>query len=234
MSWLCHLTLPHLAPRSSSPVRPVPMLNDIKSIEPSLAPHLVDLRTCTSISQIQEHYAFEVHRHFVISTLCRPFVSSSRSSDLTENDRLHVLHQFQESLRRSVRAYVRLRSIAEHARRSWAFIHNGLTSILLLSLMRETRNLPETRVLQDELITSLSEGRGDPSSAADSASAARLPATLQKALQALKTLRALTDRDANVQESRFDNIGTGQPPASGTRPEIVVSGDEPGPMEQDK
>lgn len=234
MSWLCHLTLPHLDPRSSSSVQPVPMLNDIESIESSLAPHLVDLKTCTSISQIQEHYAFEVHRHFVISTLCRPFMSSNRSSNVTENDRLLVLHHFQESLRRSVRAYVRLRSIAEHARRSWAFIHNGLTSILLLSLMRETRNLPETRVLQDELITSLSEGKGDSGSAVDHASAARLPATLQKALQALKTLRALTDRDANMQESRVDNISTGQPPASGARPEIVVPGDEPGPMEQDK
>lgn len=233
MSWLCHLTLPHLAPRSSSTADPVPILNDIKSIEASLAPHLVDLRSSTSISQIQEHHAFEVHRHFVISTLCRPFISSRRSSDLTENERLHVLDQFRESLRRSVRAYVRLRSIAEHARRSWAFIHNGLTSILLLSLMRETRHLPETRILQDELITSLSEGKSDSGSAVDLVSAARLPATLQKALQALKTLRALTDHDVNIQESIVDP-SSGQPPNSGARPEIVVTGDEPGPMEQDK
>lgn len=235
MSWLCHVTLPNLAPRASSPVQPFPVLNDIKYIESSLAPHLHDLRTCTSISQIQEHYAFELHRHFVISTLCRPFMSSRRSSDLTGNDRLLVLDQFQESLRRSVRAYVRLRSITEHARRSWAFIHNGLTSILLLSLMRETRHLPETRVLQDELIASLSEGKSDSGSAASAepVSAGHLPATLQKALQALKTLRALTDRDANVQESRADDISTGQAPASAARPESVPR-DEPGPMEQDK
>lgn len=237
MSWLCHVTLPHLDSRASSPVQPFPVLNDIKYIESSLAPHLHDLRTCTSISQIQEHYAFELHRHFVISTLCRPFMSSRRSSDLTGNDRLHVLDQFQESLRRSVRAYVRLRSITEHARRSWAFIHNGLTSILLLSLMRETRHLPETRVLQDELIASLSEGKSDSGWSAASAepvSAGHLPATLQKALQALKTLRALTDRDANVQESRVDDTSTGQPPASAARPDFVPARDEPGPMEQDK
>lgn len=233
MSWLCHLTLPHLAPRSSAVVHPLPILNDINSIEAYLVPHLVDLGASTSISQIQEHYAFEVHRHFVISTLCRPFMSSTRLSDLTENDRLHVQNQFQESLRRSVRAYVRLRSITEHARRSWAFIHNGLTSILLLSLMRETRHLPETRTLQDELIASLSEGKSDSGSAAEPVSAARLPATLQKALQALKTLRALTDRDVSMQESRVDN-SSGQPSTSGARPEIVVSGDDPGPMEQDK
>lgn len=233
MSWLCHVTLPHLAPRASSPVQPFPVLSDIKCIESSLAPHLVDLTACRSISQIQEHYAFELHRHFVISTLCRPFMSSRRSSDLMENDRLHVLGQFQESLRRSVRAYVRLRSITEHARRSWAFIHNGLTSILLLSLMRETRHLPETRVLQDELIASLSEGKSDSTSTAEPVSAGHLPATLQKALQALKTLRALTDRDANMQESRVDDTSTGQPSASNARPDFVPR-DEPGPMEQDK
>lgn len=234
MSWLCHVTLPHLAPRATSPVQPVPIINDIKCIESSLAPHLVDLRTSKSVSQIQEHYAFELHRHFVISTLCRPFMSSRRSSDLTENDRLHVLDRFQESLRRSVRAYVRLRSITEHARRSWAFIHNGLTSILLLSLMRETRHLPETRVLQDELIASLSEAKSDSGSASDTVSTGHLPATLQKALQALKTLRALTDRDVNMQDSRVDDTDTGQPQASAAaRPEFVP-GDEPGPVEQDK
>lgn len=232
MNWLCHFTLPHLASRSSSSVQPFSILNDINSIESFLAPHLVDLKTSTSISHIQEHYAFELHRHFVISTLCRPYISSSRSSNLNEQDRLHVLGQFQESLRRSVRAYVRLRSIAGHARRSWAFIHNGLTSILLLSLMRETRYLPETRFLQDELIASLSDEKSNSGSAAVPVSAGHLSGTLQKALQALKTLRALTDRDENTQESRVDT-STGQPPASGARPE-PVSGDDPGPMEQDK
>lgn len=232
MSWLCHLTLPHLAPRSGSPAQPVPILNSIKSIKSSLAPHLIDLGASTSISQIQEHYAFELHQNFVISTLCRPFMSSSRSPVLTETDRSHVLGQFQESLRRSVRAYVRLRSITEHARRSWAFIHNGLTSILLLSLMRESRHLPETRVLQDELIASLSEGGSDTRAAAGPVPAGHLPATLQKALQALKTLRALTDRDVDVQEARADT-NTAQPPGSSGGADLAP-GNEPGPMDQDR
>ncbi|KAL1849884.1 hypothetical protein Daus18300_013141 [Diaporthe australafricana] len=231
MSWLCHVTLPYLATRSGSQIQPVSILDDFKSIESSLAPHLVDLKASTSISHIQEYYAFELHRHFVISTLYRPYMSSSGPSDLTENDKLHVLSQFQESLRRSVRAYVRLRSIAGHARRSWAFIHNGLTSILLLSLMRETRHLPETSYLQDELISSLSEGQSDSGSGDDPVSASHLSGTLQKALQALKTLRALTHRDGNIQESRVDN-NTGQSPASGGRPE-TVPGHVPEPMEQD-
>lgn len=232
MSWLCHVTLPYLAPRSRSQIQPVSILTDFRSIESCLAPHLADLKTSTSIAHIQEHHAFELHRHFVVSTLCRPYMSSSGPSDLSENEKVHVLGQFQESLRRSVRAYARLRSIAGHARRSWAFIHNGLTSILLLSLMRETRHLSETRHLQDELIASLSEGQSDSGSADDPVPASHLSGTLQKALQALKTLRALTGRDGNIQESRVDN-NTGQSPASGARPE-TVAGDEPRLTEQDK
>lgn len=233
MGWLCHVTLPYLASRSSSPIQPISILNDIKSIESSVAPHLVDLEKSKSISHIQEHYAFELHRHFVISTLFRPYMSSRGSPALTEDDRLLVLGQFQESLRRSVRAYVRLRAIAGHARRSWAFIHNGLTSILLLSLMRETRQLPETRVLQDEVIASLSDGESESGSAADQLVAGQLSGPLQKALQALKTLRALADRDISIQESRVATSNTGQSPLPSERPD-VATGDAPGPTEQDK
>lgn len=198
MNWLCHITLRHLSSYPKVPDQPMSALGDIKSIEGSLASHLLDPKRSTSILQMQEYHAFELHRHFVISTLCRPFVSNSGSLQLIEADRPVVLDQFQESLRRSVRAYSRLRSLAPHARRSWAFIHNGLTSILLLSLMRETRCLPETRTLQDELIASLSED-DNPASSSDSSITGHLSDTLRKALKALKTLRTLTERDMNAQ-----------------------------------
>ncbi|OHE99282.1 fungal specific transcription factor [Colletotrichum orchidophilum] len=223
MSWLCHVTLRHLSFRSQASGQPVSTLDDIEAIEASLAPHLIDPKRSTTIPQIQEHYAFELHRHFVIATLCRPYVSSSGSTALNDSDRSRVLEHFRDSLRRSVRAYVRLRSIAGHARRSWAFIHNGLTSVLLLSLMRETRYLPETRTLQDELIKSLSEDEGDSALATESDSNGQLSGTLQKALKALRTLRALTERDVNARDSRVESniqdiVGPGHPPALGDRP----------------
>lgn len=232
MGWLSHVTLPYLAPRSDSANQPLLILNDIKAIESSVAPYLIDLKATKSISQIQEHYAFELHRHFVISTLFRPYMSSRASSASTEADRLLVIGQFQDSLKRSVRAYVRLRAIAGHARRSWAFIHNGLTSILLLSLMRETRHLSETRVLQDEVIASLSEGESDSGSTPDQVLAGQLSGPLRKALQALKTLRALADRDADTQESTVEN-GANQQSMPVMRSDHA-GGDEAGPAEQEK
>ena len=226
MNWLCHITLRHLSSYQKVPNQPMSALNDIKSIEASLASHLIDPKKSTSILQMQEHHAFELHRHFVISTLCRPFVSSSGSLELSGSDRPIVLDQFQDSLRRSVRAYARLRSLAPHARRSWAFIHNGLTSILLLSLMKETRCLPETRTLQDELIASLSED-DNPVPSSDSSITGHLSDTLKKALRALRTLRTLTERDINAQNPALDINGIeGQMvSASENRPDMMGAGD---------
>ncbi|KAG7040923.1 fungal specific transcription factor [Colletotrichum scovillei] len=226
MSWLCHVTLRHFSFHSQSSLGPVSALNDIKSIEASLSPHLVDPMRSTAIPQIQEHYAFELHRHFVVATLCRPFVSRNGSAGLSESDRSNVLEHFRESLKRSARAYVRLRSIAGHARRSWAFTHNGLTSVLLLSLMRETRYLAETRTLQDELIASLSEGEGNSALLTDSGPNAQLSGTLQKALKALRTLRSLTERDVSSHSSTHENnsqdiAAPGHMPTVGGRPATV-------------
>ncbi|KAK1641483.1 fungal-specific transcription factor [Colletotrichum phormii] len=213
MSWLCHVTLRHLSFHFQSSLRPVSALDSIKSIEACLSPHLIDPTRSAAIPQIQEHYAFELHRHFVVATLCRP----------SECDRSNVLEHFRESLKRSVRAYVRLRSIAGHASRSWAFIHNGLTSVLLLSLMRETRYLAETRTLQDELIASFSEGEVDSALLTESGTNGQLSGTLQKALKALRTLRELTERDVSSRGSTLENnsqaIATpGNLPAVGERP----------------
>ncbi|OBR05624.1 Fungal specific transcription factor [Colletotrichum higginsianum IMI 349063] len=222
MSWLCHAALRHLSSQSDVSGQLLSTLNDIKAIGDSLSPHLIDPKRSKTIPQIQEHYAFELHRHFVISTLCRPCVSSSGAVELGENDKAMILEQFQESLRKSARAYIRLRSIAGHAKRSWAFIHNGLTSVLLLSLMRETRYLTETRTLQDELISSLSNEEGEPDPSTDTGAVGHLSGTLQKALKALKTLRTLAERDASGQNlEAVSNTNRAMPDSRDVRPETM-------------
>ncbi|KAF3802032.1 hypothetical protein GCG54_00012275, partial [Colletotrichum gloeosporioides] len=208
MNWLCHVTLRHVSSREGLPSQPLAMLDDLRSVEISLSPHLTDPQKGKSIRKLQEFYAFELHKNFVVSTLCRPFISSSSSRQVNDADRSVILEQFRDSLRRSVRAYVRLRTITGHARRSWAFIHNGLTSVLLLSLMRETRYLPETRTLQDEMITSLSDS--DPDSMSDSSG--HLSETLKKALKALQTLQRLADSDLTSRGRNVDAVNTNDPP----------------------
>lgn len=207
MNWLCHVTLRHVSSRESLPSQPLAMLDDMRSVQISLSPHLTDPQKGKSIRELQEFYAFELHKNFVSSTLCRPFISSSSTRQLDDADRSVILEQFRDSLRRSVRAYVRLRLITGHARRSWAFIHNGLTSVLLLSLMRETRYLHETRTLQDEMITSLSDSDSD----SMSDSSGHLSDTLKKALKALQTLQRLADRDLTSRGRNVDANRTNDP-----------------------
>ncbi|KAL0938122.1 fungal specific transcription factor [Colletotrichum truncatum] len=198
MNWLCHVTLSYISVHQRKADQLLQILEDIHSVELSLSAHLINPQRGTSFRQLQEYYAFELHKNFVISTLCRPFISSAGARQLDEGERPVVLERFRDSLRRSVRAYVRLRSITGHARRSWAFIHNGLTSVLLLSLMRETRYLPETRTLQDEMVASLSEGDQD----YDRSN--HLSDTHRKALKAIQTLQRLAGRDLS---SRGGNRG---------------------------
>jgi hypothetical protein len=189
MSWLCHITLRYLPSRLGTAIayQPLAMLADMRSIDSRLASHLTSPQLVTELRQLHEFYAFELHRNFVMSTLLRPYVSSSTPPHLEDANRSVVQERFQDSLQRSVRAYLQLRSMTGYARRSWAFIHNGLTSILLLSLMRETRHLAETRVLQDEMIASLSDSSTD-------LEAGILSETLGKALEALQKLKSLAER----------------------------------------
>ncbi|KAJ0295537.1 hypothetical protein COL516b_012500 [Colletotrichum fioriniae] len=92
--------------------------------------------------------------------------------------------------------------------------------------MRETRYLAETRTLQDELIASLSEGEGNSALLTDPGTNAQLSGTLQKALKALRTLRALTERDVSSRGSTMENSGQdiatpGHMPTVGERPATV-------------
>jgi hypothetical protein len=164
------------------------------AIEAALLPHLAEHQRCKTLQETQEHYAFKLHKNFLTSTLCSPFVSNGVSvSDRPETSKL--VATLTDALKESARAYISLRSVTTYARRSWAFIHNGLSSVLLLSLMKETRNTSDVKELQDELIRSLldSDEGNDSSSSLDSPT--QLSDTHRKALKAIQTLKRLPERD---------------------------------------
>ena len=194
MNWLCHVTVRQLSPNNAATptAKAESFLQALASIESALLPHLIDRRRCQTVQQIQEHYAFELHKNFAVSTMCSPLVSSG----LFVPDQLRtsiLIGRLQEALKRSARAYIWLRSVTSYARRSWAFIHNGLASVLLLSLMKETRNTTDVRELQDEVIRSLMD---DEEGASIGFEAANQPSDTHKnALRALQRLRALSEQE---------------------------------------
>lgn len=124
-----------------------------------------------------------------MSAISSPLVSGGLSASDRSDTTSTPVAKLQYALRRSARSYVSLRAVTNYARRSWAFIHNGLASIPLLSLMQETRNTQDVRVLQDEVIRSLTDSDGEDDTAN------QLFDTHQKALKALQRLRVLSQQE---------------------------------------
>lgn len=215
MNWLCHFTLRHwvyssFEPGSLTIERFTNFFNDMDTLERALQDHLRGQEACHSIQAIQEFYSLELHRNFVISTFCRPILSRDGHQSLSGGQVGLILERLQRALKRSVRAFIRLRSVSSHATRSWAFVHNGLTSALLLSFMKETRNEDESRQIQDELIKSLTEG--DDILASESASGAAFGGQMtnahRKSLKALRSLKKISEEERH-QKDQSDLVDQG-------------------------
>lgn len=163
-----------------------------------MSPHLRDRKSCKTILSIQEYYALELHKNFSISTICRPYISENDDRiRVSGADRAQILTRLQDALKRGADAFLHLLFISDRARRSWAFIYNGLTLVLLLSLMKETRDSKDTRLLQSQIINSL-EQENEFGSDSTPANTNRLWDTHRKALEALKALKKLSERETNA------------------------------------
>lgn len=192
-------------------------------IEANILPHLGDIRQCNTILEIQEYHTFRLHRNFFAATVCRNLVSPSYTSALAPELRSFIVTRVQNALRQSAQAYLDIRSLSIYAMRSWAFIHSGVASVLLLSLIPDTRCDAETRRLQDEFIQELSDN-GKSNTNTNDTSINFLSATLKKALKALVDLRRLAEQESTrpVTRQRPTNVETSesQPDAN----DGVVSG----------
>ncbi|KAI0379683.1 c6 zinc finger domain-containing protein [Hypomontagnella monticulosa] len=202
MSWLSHIGCLHLESRRNAITPSIPLLLErIEVLEKSVDLHLKDRHFCGSAQEIEECYAFDLRYNFVISAVCRPVLSDGSNLSISDDESRCMLSRLQESLRSSGWAYVRLRTISPLARRSWAFIHNGLVSVLLLSLMKETRHNDETKILQENMISSLQHDENDCNPSSGVAAVGPLPSSLSKALEALRTMKVLTEQEATSRGS---------------------------------
>lgn len=199
MNWLCYLTLRHLRNSSAGPFLEhyTVFFQDFRNLEASLAPHLEAHQKCTSIQELQEHYSLKLHRNFVLSTFSRPILSTKTRKSCSDEDYSRILSRFQTALKQSVRAFIKLRSISSHATSSWAFVHNGLSSALLLSFIRPDSEPDETRQIQTELIQTLTERTEE---------VGQFSTAHKKALRAIQALQSLAEQDASrVQPSGSSN-----------------------------
>ncbi|KAF4972855.1 hypothetical protein FSARC_681 [Fusarium sarcochroum] len=190
MNWLCHLTLRHLQSRSETALLKDhgQIFQDFDGLESSLASHLRDQQRCASIQELQEYYSLQLHRNFVLSTFCRPILSTQFKRLCTDDEYTLILNRFRNALKQGVSAFIRLRSISSHATRSWAFVHNGLSSALLLSFIKQNPEAEDTRQIQAELIQILTERNED---------IGQFSTAHKKALRAIQALQRLTEQETS-------------------------------------
>ncbi len=204
VSWVSHLWLRHcsLASNEQSPLNPLATLEELDKVGATLQPHLLDPSRGTTTQQVIEYYALELHMNFVRSGICRRRRSDANISTFEGESREILLSTLKKALKGSARAYVHLLSMDSRAIRSWAFIHNGLAAVLLLSLMRDTRYDPEVRSLQENLIQNLVPSNFAADSFAGPEAAPELTEAHKRAVRALESLKRLTEEETNQQRGQ--------------------------------
>lgn len=164
------------------------IIGDISDIYEKTELHLRSAEDCSTIQQRCEYYALQLHTSFVAGWL------STRAFRRTEvpQDQMSLHAELivtgKRHLTRSLEAYLKLCPISLQASRSWAFIHNGLSSALVLGLIGETKTNAEVRRLQGALIDALSEGFDDSNTDRGGNSVVFLSPHHERALLALKNL----------------------------------------------
>lgn len=116
------------------------------------AEYLRDSRKCTSPQQTLEHWALYLHTSYSLSELCRPAISPRHASrELVATYKPLCV----ENLINTVEAFLGLNNITAYARQSWAAIHRGLGSALLLGILGEHNKNDRARHLLARFISAI-------------------------------------------------------------------------------
>ena len=128
------------------------VVNKIDRIYDRIQGHLSSLDSCSTFHQRFEYYAFRLHASFVSGWICRSAFRCTTVPESQHQIRTALAVKGKEYLIKSLRAYLNLHPLSLQVSRSWAYIHNGLSSALVLGLLGEARVNPEVRELQGALI----------------------------------------------------------------------------------
>lgn len=115
--------------------------------------HLRDSRQCNSSRETLEHWALYLHTSYAMSELYRPALSPSMSSEIVKSFKSACI----ENLVNTVEAFLGLNNITFFARQSWAGVHRGLSSALLLGILGVHKHNERARKLIGRFITLMSQ-----------------------------------------------------------------------------
>lgn len=157
---------------------------EISSIMRDAAEHLRDSRQCNTSRETLEHWALYLHTSYSMSELCRPAVSPSTSSEIVKSFKPVCI----ENLVNTIEAFLGLNNITFFARQSWAAVHRGLSSALLLGILGVHQHNERARKLIGRFVTLMSQitATVDPT---------EVSGPVQRGIQALRKLKIGEDQD---------------------------------------
>ncbi|EXJ90724.1 hypothetical protein A1O1_03828 [Capronia coronata CBS 617.96] len=130
-------------------------LNEAQHIISNLCENIRVREKCDTLQHLVQHHCFKLHSSFTIGTLLRPSLSPRRWGHLAADQKQVFASQCIESYISSLEAFLDLHAVSIAASRSWAMLHNGLTSALVLAITGQTRRRPSVARLNSRLFETL-------------------------------------------------------------------------------
>lgn len=148
-------------------------LHEVEAVMQDVDGHLKDFNLCETKPQRLEYWNLFLHRSFCTAELCRPALS--RGS--TDTYRILCI----ENLINSVEAFLGMHTVCGYAQHSWATIHRGLSSALLLGILGEHKGNRRAQRFIAEFINALQD-------ITSGVERQEIAAPMQRGFDALKTL----------------------------------------------
>lgn len=163
---------------------------EVESLRLQVSPSFREKDACKTVQDRLQHFAVRLHTSFVVSVLCRPALRRGEDIGLDPTQKAILAERCKQNLTETVRMYLKMHSLSVIPTRSWAFTYHGLSSAVLLGILGETKQDPEVRQLQGDLISALSvtAARDQNSHLPKSDKDIELSGPLSRALAALKNI----------------------------------------------
>ena len=131
---------------------------EIRVIELAAEPKIRSLEECRTFPERIQFYIFHLHKHYIISEVCRPAISpASPPTELASCMRSRGI----ESLQGTVQSWLGLFQESELTTRSWPAMHRALSSALVLGLMKESQLDHKVQWLLSEFLCALEQITGE-------------------------------------------------------------------------
>jgi hypothetical protein len=127
----------------------------VEELRQQVAPNIRFKDQCKTAVDRMQYFAIRLHTSYIISVCCRPALRRD-CRRLDPDQKASLSEKCRENLTETVKMFLAMHQLSVIPTRSWAFTYHGLSSALLLGILTETKNDPEVRQLQGDLIQALS------------------------------------------------------------------------------